>query len=395
MDDLLSVSELTEAIKAVLESDIGTITVTGEISNYKAHTSGHRYFTLKDENAQIACTMWRSSILKFTPEDGMRVVVRGRLTVYPPQGRYQISCTTMEVAGIGELYIAFEKLKKNLAARGWFDEARKRLLPSLPSCVGIATSGSGAAIHDMLRTIAHRYPLLKVVFRPTVVQGPEAPADVARAISDLASSGVDCIIIGRGGGSIEDLWAFNTEEVARAVVDCPVPVISAVGHETDTTISDFVADRRAPTPTAAAVFVTPLTIGDINSHATSLINSSTTALRTLLRRNTEMIADALDGRHAWMCLERIMMRSQRVDELEERACSALLKLITKNQDHVNSAEERARILHPLAPLSKGFALIERGGKILPTAQPLHPGDVIVIKRKTDSARATVNNVSNN
>jgi exodeoxyribonuclease VII large subunit len=251
-----TVSELTADIRTAIESGFGSLAVEGEISNCRAwQSTGHLYFTLKDEFAQLKAVMFRSAVrrLKFRPEDGQHVIARGRLGVYELKGEYQIVCDALEPRGLGALQLAFEQLRRRLAAEGLFDQGRKRPLPLLPRRIGIVTSADGAALHDILTVLSRRYPNAQVVIRPARVQGEGAAADIARGLRALSHvEGVDVVIVGRGGGSIEDLWAFNEEIVARAIVASPVPVIAAVGHETDTTIADFAADVRAPTPSAAA-----------------------------------------------------------------------------------------------------------------------------------------------
>jgi len=253
-----TVTELTAAIRDQLETRFAEVWVEGELSNCRLWNTGHLYFTVKDAGAQIKAVMWRSAIraLRFKPEDGLRVVARGRVSVYDPKGEYQLVCEHMEPLGAGALQLAFEQLKKRLSAEGLFAEDRKRPLPALPRKIGIVTSLDGAAIRDIIKVISRRHPNVHLVIRPSRVQGDGAAADVARGLQAIASvPGVDVVIVGRGGGSIEDLWAFNEEVVARAIARSPVPVISAVGHETDVTIADFVADLRAPTPSAAAEMV--------------------------------------------------------------------------------------------------------------------------------------------
>jgi exodeoxyribonuclease VII large subunit len=255
---IYSVSELTSGIRGLLETAFGEIWVEGEISNCKVWNSGHMYFTLKDGAAQIKAVMFRTSLryLRFKPADGLHVVARGQLSVYEPKGEYQLACEHMEPKGLGALQLAFEQLKKKLHAEGLFERGRKRALPALPRRIGIVTSLDGAALRDVLKVLKRRAPNASVLIRPARVQGDDAVADVVTALRQIAKvPGVDVVIVARGGGSIEDLWAFNEEKVARAIVACPVPVVSGVGHETDVTIADFVADLRAPTPSAAAEMV--------------------------------------------------------------------------------------------------------------------------------------------
>ena len=255
---VFSVSELTAAIRGVLETSFVEVWVEGEISNCRAWNTGHVYFTLKDRSAQIKSVMFRSAVryLKFKPEDGLHVIARGRLGVYDPKGEYQIVCEHLEPHGLGALQLAFEQLKKKLQAEGLFDRGRKRPLPSLPRKIGIVTSLDGAALRDIIKVLGRRYPNAHLVIRPTRVQGDGAAADIAEALrANVKVPAVDVVIVGRGGGSLEDLQAFNQEPVARAIAASPVPVVSAVGHEVDVTIADFVADLRAPTPSAAAEMV--------------------------------------------------------------------------------------------------------------------------------------------
>jgi exodeoxyribonuclease VII large subunit len=255
---ILTVSELTAELRRLLEERFFEIWVEGELSNCKVWNTGHLYFTLKDASAQIKGVMFRSSLrlLRFKPQDGLRVVARGRISVYDPKGEYQIVCEHLEPAGLGALQLAFDQLKKRLATEGLFDQARKRPLPALPRKIGIVTSLDGAAVRDIINVLRRRYANAHLVIRPTRVQGDGAALDIARGLKAIAKvKGVDVILVGRGGGSIEDLWSFNQEVVARAIAGSPVPVISAVGHETDFTIADFVADVRAPTPSAAAEMV--------------------------------------------------------------------------------------------------------------------------------------------
>ncbi len=253
-----TVTQLTRRLRALLEEEFFEVWVEGELSNCKVWNTGHMYFTLKDANAQIKGVMFRSSLLRlrFKPQDGLRVVARGRVSVYDPKGEYQLVCEHFEPEGLGARQLAFDQLKQRLSKEGLFDERRKRALPALPRKIGVVTSLEGAAIRDILKVLGRRYANAHVVIRPTRVQGEGAALDIARGLAAIGRvGGVDVVIVGRGGGSIEDLWAFNEEVVARAIAGCPVPTISAVGHETDVTIADFVADVRAPTPSAAAEIV--------------------------------------------------------------------------------------------------------------------------------------------
>ena len=260
MEGILSVSEITGLIKQTLEENFSEVNVIGEISNFKAHVSGHWYFTLKDSNAQVSCTMWRgiNNYVFFTPQDGMKVIITGKITVYSPRGSYQIDVRSMKPAGVGELQAAFEKLKQKLSAEGLFDEQFKKTIPKFPQKIGIVTAIDGAAFQDMKSIASRRYPLVELVIASSKVQGEGAASEIAENIKLLnKQDDIDVIIVGRGGGSLEDLWAFNEEIVARTIFDSQIPIISAVGHEIDFTISDFVADLRAATPSAAMELATP------------------------------------------------------------------------------------------------------------------------------------------
>ena len=392
-DQAVSVSELTYVIKGLLEEGIGDVLVSGEISNFKQHTSGHRYFTLKDADAQIGAVMWRTRSLTFRPEDGMRVIVRGRLSVYPPQGKYQIDVSAMRPEGVGDLHRAFEQLREALRARGLFDADRKTPIPRRPRSVGIATSQTGAALQDMLSTINRRYPLLDVVFRPTLVQGDGAADDIARAIRELDAAKLDVIIIGRGGGSLEDLWSFNTEIVAMAIAEARTPIISAVGHETDVTIADFVADARAETPTAAAVLVTPITVDDLVEALDDRMLGMTTMMRTRIEDMLETAESFVDGRAARRVSERIHLRQQRIDELVTRTSRGIRHQTHLLRQRIDHTAQYLTSLHPLAPLRRGYAVVERNGTVLGPHDRVHPGDTIVVQRFAESSTVTVDTVA--
>lgn len=388
----LSVSQLTHTIKGIVESGIGEVSVVGEISNYKHHSSGHHYFTLKDSGSQLPCVMWRSRTIAFRPEDGMRVVARGKVTVYAVQGKYQLDCTSMQPEGVGDLYVAFEQLKRDLAQRGFFDASRKKSLPRMPLRVGIATSETGAAVRDMLSTIERRFPVVHVVLRPTIVQGEGSAPDIARAIKELEQANVEVIIIGRGGGSIEDLWAFNTLDVATAVYACSVPIISAVGHETDTTISDFVADVRAATPTAAAELVTSITSADIMYSLDVVTDAMTNSIHEHLTRLLELAGTFMDGRALRRLTERVMLRRQRITDLETRMTRTALQSIAAHLKDVEYLSSLLSSLHPLAPLARGYAVLEQDGRPLAINQALSAGDAIQIRRSSDISDVIVQSV---
>jgi exodeoxyribonuclease VII large subunit len=322
---ILTVSELNSAIRVLLEERFVEIWVEGELSNCRLWNTGHMYFTLKDSSAQIKGVMFRSALryLRFKPQDGLRVVARARVSVYDPKGEYQIICEHLEPEGLGALQLAFDQLKKRLAAEGLFDSRRKRPLPLLPRKIGVVTSLDGAAVRDIIKVLQRRYPNAHIVIRPTRVQGEGAALDIARAMAAIGKvRGVDVVIVGRGGGSIEDLWAFNEEVVARAIAGCPVPTISAVGHETDVTIADFVADVRAATPSAAAEMVVARK-DDVCANVERLAQRIGNAMQGRVHRNHARLR-ALEARPGYAGFPgRLAMRGRHVAELTHGLSRAL------------------------------------------------------------------------
>jgi exodeoxyribonuclease VII large subunit len=330
---VLTVSELTARIRTLLEETFVEIWVAGELSNCKVWNTGHLYFTLKDRNAQIRGVMFRSALrrLRFTPKDGLRVVARARVSVYDQKGDYQLLCEHFEPEGLGALQLAFDQLKKRLSADGLFDERRKRPLPSLPRKIGVVTSLDGAAVRDIIKVLRRRHPNAHIVIRPARVQGEGAAMDIARAMAAIGKvKGVDVVIVGRGGGSIEDLWAFNEEVVARAIAGCPVPTISAVGHETDVTIADFVADVRAPTPSAAAEMVVTRK-EDFCSRIDRLSQRLGAAMGGRMRR-LELRIRALEARPGYAGFHgRLVMRGRHAAELTHAMRRAMLAALARRQ----------------------------------------------------------------
>lgn len=391
MKQAISVSELTRAIQVVLEQSIGGVAVSGEISNFKEHTSGHRYFTLKDAGSQIQCVMWKSRPLSFRPVDGMKVVVRGRVTIYPPRGNYQIDCTSMQPLGKGDLQLAFEALKQKLYEEGLFAPEHKKPLPELPARIGIATSPTGAAIQDMLTTLKRRMPCCEIVLRPTLVQGAGAAEDIVRAIDELNRTDCDVLIVGRGGGSIEDLWAFNTEEVVRAIFRSHIPVISAVGHEVDITIADFVADARAATPTAAA----EIAVRDYRELLAALDGLHTHMAR-LLRRKTELYTQQVRTLAAHPSFryptDRIRQYQQELDYLETSMHRAAARTVSDARKKLKAVGAHLASVHPLSPLQRGFALLRSGGEVIGPNRSLRDVSRIDILRHVETAEAVVSAV---
>lgn len=362
-ENVISVSLLTATIKNVLEDGFTDIKLEGEISNFKSHSSGHKYFTLKDDNAAISAVMWRyRPKLNFVPEDGMKVTAKGNVTVYPPQGRYQIDIAEMSPAGRGDLFLAFEAMKKKLEAKGYFEQDRKRPLPRFPQKIGIATSPTGAAIRDLLSTIERRYVAAEIYFRPTLVQGPGAAEDIVKAIAELNDSPAEVIIIGRGGGSLEDLWCFNEEITADAIFNSAKPVVSAVGHETDFTISDFTADVRAATPTGAAELVTYYT----SDYILEYLESNGQNLERIMKESIEDIKEFLNeetiDRASRRLQEKINIYSQRIDESGLTLSRIMKHKISGVRTGIDSLERTLKSSDPEAPLRKGFAILKYKNK---------------------------------
>ena len=376
---VLTVSDLNARIRALLEDQFIEVWVEGELSNCKAWNTGHMYFTLKDSSAQIRGVMFRSAMrmLRFKPQDGLRVVARGRISVYDPKGEYQLVCEHLEPEGLGALQLAFEQLKQRLQAAGLFDPRRKRALPALPRKIGIVTSLDGAAVRDVIQVLRRRHPNAHIVIRPTRVQGEGAALDIARALAAIGRvPGVDVVIVGRGGGSIEDLWAFNEEVVARAIAGCPVPTISAVGHETDVTIADFVADLRAPTPSAAAEMVVARK-DDFYNHIDRLAHRVHTAMTTRLHRGESRLR-ALEARSAtirgqvamrqrsyqalWRALEMFDLRRRlgrirtRLVAADGRLAGASARSRHRADGRLRATAARLEALSPLAVLGRGYAV---------------------------------------
>ena len=353
----LSVTQLTTLVRNALDQEIGRVLVAGEISNLHAAGSGHLYFTLKDERSQLRCAMFRSAaqLLVFRPTDGQEVIVHGRVSLYPERGDLQLYVDALEPQGRGALQLAFEQLKARLAAEGLFDERRKRALPFFPSCIGVATALNGAALHDILVILRSRCPGLHVVVRPVRVQGIGAGEDIAQAIVDLnARPDLEVLIIGRGGGSLEDLWSFNEECVARAIAASRLPVVSAVGHEIDFTIADFVADRRAPTPTAAAEMVVPR-LADLQA----MVARGAAGLAGALARRS-----ASERRHLDLLARRLRDPRRRVQELRAESDALALRLQAAMVRRFATARTRAdATAHRLAVQHPGAHAMALGGTV--------------------------------
>ena len=390
----LTVSELNALVRDRLESDLrfADLCVLGELSNYKIYPSGHHYFTLKDQESSLRCVMFRSSAvrLRFRPENGMKVCAVGSLRVYQRDGAYQLYCNALIPDGIGDLQLAFEQLKQKLLKEGLFEEGHKKPLPEYPGRIALVTSPAGAAVHDMIRILGRRWPLSKVKIVPVRVQGAEAPGEIAEAIRWVNRvSAADLIITGRGGGSLEDLWAFNDERVARAVYDSRIPVISAVGHEPDVTICDFVADRRASTPSNAAEIAVPdrEEIGDYLYGYELRLHQGMDRILSEKRRRLELQASrpVLKDASAFVDLRRLEL-----DRLCERLSSAGTRQLTGKRNRLTHCAASLDALSPLKVLARGYVIAgDREGKPVASVRQLAPGDRITLRLQDGSAECTV------
>ncbi|MFN8434802.1 MAG: exodeoxyribonuclease VII large subunit [Anaerolineales bacterium] len=366
----LTVSQLTLRIRRLLEDnpELQDVWVEGEISNLSRPASGHIYFTLKDKNASLRCVMWKTDALRARPnlQEGGAVEVHGKIAVYEPQGQYQLIANLIRPKGEGALFQEFLRLKSMLEAEGLFDPDRKREIPTFPKTIGIVTSATGAALRDMLNTIRRRQPLARVFLAPSPVQGADAPPALVRAIQDINKQKPDVILVARGGGSIEDLWAFNDERVVREVANSNAPVISGVGHETDFTLTDFASDLRAPTPTAAAELATQTTLDDLRFELSAYQTRLTDLISSLLTDHQASIS-ALAARLKYVSPERrIQAEYQHIDELSRRAVSALTHRIQLQSARVDGISKRLGALNPAGILSRGYAIITRevDGKVV-------------------------------
>ena len=394
MQQVLSITQINEYIRGKMDEDrlLLQLAVRGEISNYKMYPSGHHYFTLKDENAALKCVMFKTSAskLRFRPENGMKVIAMGRITVYPRDGAFQLYCSAMSMDGIGDLYAAFEQLKAKLAAQGLFAPEHKKPLPQFPKTIGIVTSSAGAAVHDMLRILKKRYPIVKVRLLPVRVQGAEAPGEIAAAIRYANRFKLaDLLIVGRGGGSIEDLWAFNDERVAYAIYASEIPVISAVGHEPDVTISDYVADLRAATPSNAAELAVP----------------DQAALQQSMDAAASAMASALSGklRHARQRLHVLAQspalvsptgyleqRKQSLEHLKSRLIGAQMQQIQRKKQRYIGNTAKLDAMSPLKVLTRGYSIVSADdGTIVRSVRQTAPGREVQVMLSDGSLRATV------
>ena len=389
----LSVTQLNEYLKMLLDGDrvLSNVFVRGEISNFKLYSSGHAYFTLKDDAGQLKSVMFRSyfSRLAFLPEDGMRVIAHGRVSVYESSGQYQLYVDDLQPDGAGSLAMRFEQLKRKLAAEGLFDESRKRPLPPMPRRIGVITSPSGAAVHDIINVLGRRFPAAEMILYPSEVQGTQAPAQLISGVEFFSMTGlVDVIILGRGGGSAEDLWAFNDEYLARAVASCAVPVISAVGHESDFTICDFVADRRAPTPSAAAEIAVP-DMGEILRGLASVRGKMQTSMQKLILQERRILNQITQSRVFSRPEQMLDNFRMRLDEHEADLDRGVGQALLQRKQTVASVAGKLQALNPLSVLSRGYATISRDGASITSVKQINENDTLDIRMADGSVRATV------
>ena len=388
-----SVSQLNSYVKGVLDRDekLTHIFVTGEISNYKAHYSGHLYMTVKDETASIKAVMFagNASKLRFNPENGMKILAFGTVSLFPRDGSYQLYINDMQPDGVGALNIAFEQLKKKLEAEGLFRQEHKKTLPEFPQKIGVVTSSTGAAVQDIFNVLKRRFPVAEVVLRPCQVQGEGAAEDIAKAIYEFNKlNAADVLIVGRGGGSIEDLWAFNEEIVARAVFASRIPVISAVGHETDYTICDFVADLRAPTPSAAAecavpdIFELKANLVSLRQHIISLIRNKMNIERSSLSSIEKRLAlrDPVTN---------INEQRKELVYLTEKLSILTNSILDENKSKISALAGKLDVLSPLSVISRGYALVEKDDKPVTKVKDLKKDDVISIKLSDGQVKARI------
>ena len=394
---LLTVTELSQYLRALMESDeiLRDLWVSGEISNLSRPASGHIYFTLKDPTSALRCVIWRTTAARLLVNlrNGQAVEAHGAISLYERDGQYQLYIDSLRLAGEGWLYQEFLRLKAQLEAEGLFDITRKHPVPAFPQRIGIVTSATGAALQDILNTLNHRYPLAEVILSPAPVQGDDAPPKLVRALQRLEAAAPDVIVMARGGGSLEDLWAFNDERVVRAIVACSIPVITGIGHETDFTLADFAADLRAPTPTGAAVLATP-DAADLRAALGSILLHLDSAVAALLTSNRRDRSD-LEMRLARLSPQRKVQEDrQRLDELAERALRGLTAGHRLRRAHVAGLAARLQSLSPLGVLQRGYAVV-RGpdGHILQSVEQVRPGDAIAARLTDGELTAQVQQVT--
>ena len=396
-NNIFAVSELNQHIKALLDSDVrlSGVFVRGELSNYKVYPSGHHYFTMKDQEGALRCVMFKGSAMKlrFRPENGMKVIAFGRVTVFPRDGAYQLYVSELTPDGVGDLHVAFEQLKEKLYKEGLFDQNHKKPIPRFPQKIAVITSSAGAAVRDIIRILGHRYPLAKVVLLPVRVQGAEAPPEIVGAIRYANRYKVaDVIITGRGGGSIEDLWAFNDERVARAIFESELPVISAVGHEPDETIADYVADLRASTPSNAAELAVPDS-EELRETLQIFETRAEFAVKRKLLFLRQRLKDLSEKRVLDSPLNYIEDKRLTLDHVSARLSAAAERTVSGKKEKYIMLASKLDAMSPLKVLGRGYAVAENAeGKIIRNGGQLSKGDKITVSLKKDKIHCTVDQV---
>ena len=413
--EYITIGDLNKYLKKIFDNDrnLQEVYIKGEISNFKAHTRGHFYFTLKDETSRINAVMfsYKASMLKFIPSDGMKVLVRGKISVYEATGSYQIYVEEMDQDGLGNLYIEFEKLKKKLASEGLFDQDKKKKIPKVPKKIGIVTASTGAAIRDILTTIKRRFPICETILFPSLVQGVDAAKDIVKNIELANTFDIDTLIVGRGGGSIEDLWPFNEEIVARAIYNSKVPVISAVGHEIDFTIADFVADLRAPTPTAAAELAVP-NIETIKTYLDNAISRSTISINNCIDIRKQNLSNLINSYILKKPTAMYEIKEQSLDFLIDKL-NKQMKLIIDNmnirlfkvvnsyiltnpeilykfkQQNLSHLINKLDVLNPMNTIKRGYAIVKCNDKVVSDISNVKCDDIIDINIKNGIINAKV------
>ena len=391
--DVFSVSGLNEYIKGIFENNrtLSSVTVRGEISNFVSHRSGHLYFSLKDSDGQIKAVMFRSRAagLKFLPESGMKVIIHGSVTVYPRDGSYQLYANSMQPDGIGALYLAYEQMKQRLSDEGLFDDDHKLAIPTIPARIGVITSPTGAAIRDILNVTSRRFPFADVFIYPALVQGDGAEESLVTALDYLDKSGLcDVIIIGRGGGSIEDLWAFNGEKLARRIYSATTPIISAVGHETDFTICDFVADLRAPTPSAAAELAVP-DRRELLMRIDSFSERLSAALIRSLNRSREKLYSLKEKADEKFISDLIALKRERVNDYKQKVNMLIHAYLEIKREQLAKSCAQAEALSPLSTLSRGYSVVEIDGRVIRSVAEIEEQDKITLIMSDGEAVAEV------
>jgi exodeoxyribonuclease VII large subunit len=378
---ILTVTELTQEIKLSLEEEFAQVSVVGEISGFKPHVSGHWYFNLKDSNAVICCTMWKgfNNYVFFTPQDGMKVIVNGKITVYPPRGNYQIDVRSIKPAGVGELQAAFEALKQKLSEEGLFDEEIKKEIPLIPQKIGIVTAIDGAALRDMISVAKRRFPLVELVIAPARVQGNGAANEIVDSIVQLnQESDIDVIVLARGGGSIEDLWAFNEEIVVRAIYNSKIPIVTGIGHEIDFTISDFAADLRAPTPSAAMEISTP-SVDDFIAFIRRFMDSSYQSIDEIIKAYRSNIYNVIESYSFKVPLDLVRRKSQQVDSLIYKLLRSIQHISLMNKTRLSILTKTIEAHDVNKQLKKGFVLVKQHGKYITRKNNFDEKNDIILK----------------